>query len=867
MQISKNKTNTIALLLIFTISTSIAFLPEANAHSPPWSIPTWAYVVPAPLHCQTGTQMTFIMWLTLLPPSSSATNDWNWRGLKLTLTKPSGATEVLGGPAGFTSDSTGSCYTTYTPDEIGNWTATISFPGQVYGVSPPFYIGNIQSNAFYNDTFQASSYTTYFQVQEEPLEVAPLLPYPNEYWTRPIEGQNSNWYTIGSNWLGGTWVGGVGGGSTNLNFQKDGTGPESSHIMWTRPLEDGGIVGGSRTGEGLQGNAYYDGSFYNLRFQNSIIMHGRLYYQLPLGNAGTGGGYMCVDLRTGQQIWRKDLTTYPDEYEIGTGKTNQSAPTFGYLYAFEMMNQHGVSPSWLFQSNFARAIDPLTGAYVFNVTDVPTGTEAIGPAGEWLRYIIRNSGNTTNPSWRLIQWNSSKVFQAQTSGSVNASIFLEGSNIRTDWNVSINYQSKSSTWPSSSSIQAVQYGDLILGRNGSLSTNTNYQPYITYWAISLKPESRGDVLWMKNIPAPPNNMTMITRSMSEGVFILQYQETQQWLAYDMHTGDLLWGPSEPEVNYNAYGYYTGTSTVSTASTIAYGRFYSYALSGMIFAYDLLNGTILWRDEFPTNRSVWNYYPQFLLAVADGKGYFGTNEHSSNKPLFKGEQIRCINLTDGKELWASDGWGGLHAGAVADGCLVYHNCYDGQIYCIGKGSSAIKVTASPKVSMQGNDVFIEGTVIDTAAGTAQEEQKARFPDGVPAVSDDSMGAWMDYVYLQKPKPTDATGVQIKIDVIDSNGNYRNIGETTSDANGFYSFQWTPDISGKYTVIAAFAGSKSYWPSHAETAFVVNDAAPTPTQQPVTAPPPTDMYVLGIGTAIIIAIAIVGAILLLAIRKRP
>jgi len=25
-------------------------------------------------------------------------------------------------------------------------------------------------------------------------------------------------------------------------------------------------------------------------------------------------------------------------------------------------------------------------------------TEAIGPAGEWLRYIIRNSGDTSNPA-------------------------------------------------------------------------------------------------------------------------------------------------------------------------------------------------------------------------------------------------------------------------------------------------------------------------------------------------------------------------------------------------------------------------------------------------------------------------------------
>ena len=46
----------------------------------------------------------------------------------------------------------------------------VDFPGQVYGVNPPFLIGNIQSNAFYNDTFQASSFTTTFFVQQEALQ-------------------------------------------------------------------------------------------------------------------------------------------------------------------------------------------------------------------------------------------------------------------------------------------------------------------------------------------------------------------------------------------------------------------------------------------------------------------------------------------------------------------------------------------------------------------------------------------------------------------------------------------------------------------------------------------------------------------------
>ena len=58
--------------------------------------------------------------------------------------------------------------------------------------------------------------------------------------------------------------------------------------------------------------------------------------------------------------------------------------------------------------------------------------------------------------------------------------------------------------------------------------------------------------------------------------------------------------------------------------------------------------------------------------------------------------------------------------------------------------------------------------------------------------------------------------------DPNNNYIHIGDAISDSSGFFSFRWVPpaDIVGKYTVIATFAGSQSYWPSSAETAFSVD-----------------------------------------------
>jgi hypothetical protein len=122
-------------------------------------------------------------------------------------------------------------------------------------------------------------------------------------------------------------------------------------------------------------------------------------------------------------------------------------------------------------------------------------------------------------------------------------------------------------------------------------------------------------------------------------------------------------------------------------------------------------------------------------------------------------------------------------------------------------------------------------------------------------------------MEMPKPTDTTGVTVNLEVIDANGNLRPIGTPTADADGFYSFNWKPDISGEYTVIATFQGTESYWSSHTETAFVVNDAVPTPTEQPVATQPPTEMYFAISTIDIIVVIAIIGGLIMVTVKKRP
>ena len=159
------------------------------------------------------------------------------------------------------------------------------------------------------------------------------------------------------------------------------------------------------------------------------------------------------------------------------------------------------------------------------------------------------------------------------------------------------------------------------------------------------------------------------------------------------------------------------------------------------------------------------------------------------------------------------------------------------------------------------------MIDTAAGTKQNEQTARFPNGVPAVADEYMTPWMEYVYQQKPKPADATGVEVVLSVLDPNNNVYEVGRTTSDASGMFKLMFTPEVPGEYTVIATFEGSESYWPSFAETAIGVSEApaaTPAPTPMPESI---ADMYFVPAVIGIIVAIAIVGALLALMLRKRP
>jgi len=199
-----------------------------------------------------------------------------------------------------------------------------------------------------------------------------------------------------------------------------------------------------------------------------------------------------------------------------------------------------------------------------------------------------------------------------------------------------------------------------------------------------------------------------------------------------------------------------------------------------------------------------------------------------------------------------------------------NGYSDQIYSIGAGPSQTTIAKPSDLGVTTDTpITLTGSVMDISAGTTQTQQAADFPNGVPCASDASMQAWMGYVYQQQAEPTDFTGVQVQLAVLDSNGNHYQIGTATTNEYGTYSLTWTPPITGNYTIYATFAGTNGYWPSSADTYVYAGAPPPTaaPTATPLSGLASTTTVEYGI-VAIAIIIIIIGAIIMLMLnRKHP
>ncbi|MCW4017424.1 MAG: PQQ-binding-like beta-propeller repeat protein [Candidatus Bathyarchaeota archaeon] len=835
-----------AILTLLLCTSAVAGVSIASAHDPPWTIPTWTYATVTADTVGVNQDLGVVFWANAVPPTAMGSDGDRWT-FNIEVTKPDGSTETIGP---ITSDPVGGGYITYVPDQVGEHTLVAKFvEHEITGLPVPpagYFMGG---EAYIGDTYTASeSKPVQFTVQADTVESWQEPPLPTEYWTRPINSANRNWYVLAGNWLSGA-AQNV-GPTTGFGY---GPAPESAHVMWAREIWNGGIMDERFGPTGYQ-TYHYEG----LHFIPPIVLNGKLYYNVE--NLPKEGWY-CVDLYTGETEYFHN-TTGPVTDAGGnfdySGRIAGEQLSFGQIYNYESPNQHGGMAYLWSQSaptpNTWMMFDAYSGSYICSINNVPAGVGYFGPAdwgtrvygkdGSILLYNIVGTTDPTNPfapatePFYLQCWNTSRaIWYEPVFTSNNYWMWRPTLNMTFDGN---NGYSLNVTVPAvQGSVFAVREDQYIIGGTSGKNNGTFVQQG-HIWALSLKPGEEGTLLWNVTYTPPETEAPDIISGLfgspmqgptvdpEDGVFFFKETVSLKRWGFDLETGEQLW-ESEPEAAGNYYG---------MTENIYEGKLLTTGYGGELLAYDVRTGDAVWKYTASNIgfESPYGNYPLGIGAIADGKIYLGSGEHSPTQPLWRGSHLICINASNGAELWKyqqlgvsmPSGNGGDNF-AVADGYLLALNAYDNKIYCFGKGPSETTVTASPVIGSD-KEVLIQGTVTDQSAGAK----------GRPAISDVDQQAWMEYVYQQQIKPTDAAGVPVHITAIDPNGNFQDIGTATSDILGNYVIHWVPPVPGLYTVTAEFEGSNSYYASEAGISFYVAEptaAAVTPATTPAHTVAPT------------------------------
>ncbi len=769
--------NSIAVVLVLLLTASV-FLPMLQSAGAEQVYKTYAFISLTPNPVGSGQTCYVRLFLDRFPPTA---NDY-CHGFRYTVVGPDGKNQTAGP---FTSDPNAGYDFAFAPTMIGNYTFYFTYPGET------FANGTI--------TYSPSQAQATLAVQQAQVQNWPDAPLPADYWTRPISAEFRSWASISGNWLIGGYdaSGRMYGDSAAFNPYTQA--PRAPHIVWTKDADLGGLIGGE-----YGSNNYYQGLQYDSKVTPPVIMNGRMYYRLhhsSSGNAGRYPGFACVDLRTGEELWRNT-----------TGSID-----FGQIYVSRGYNGQGAR-AFLYQASATTwtVYDAWSGEAWWYLTGAMASPNKVffGPNGDIYAYFV--SGTTANR--RLIMWNSTKAWEqygwfsgntlrSDRPGSFNWSLGIQ-------WNVSV-----TNVGPWGFGSPSVLAADpiskvIVLQATHPEAPNDGIVVQIAHDAMT------GAQLWIVNRTFAGTLNTRLT--VGDGMLIMMNMGTLQRSGFDLKTGNEVWlsDPTAPP-----WGMYTSMGIT------AYGKAYSGAYDGYMRAFDLSDGKQIW-EYFIGNSGLetpYGTWPMFNGPTIGGNVVFcGYSEHTPNSPMYRGAKLVALDANTGEELWAINEW--LSLRALADGYLVTVNMYDNRIYVIGKGPTATTILAPQTVVPQGTGVLITGSVTDQSPSAK----------GTPAISDVSMGEWMEYLYMQKPMPTNATGVPVDITAVGPDGTSHQIGTTTSDIGGSYAIDWTPPTTGKYSIMATFAGSESYGSSYDTTYIVVGPSegsAPTPTPTTGTTQTPT------------------------------
>jgi hypothetical protein len=741
---------------------------------------------------------------------------------KITIENPDGETQTVLMDS-YCGDAT--MWFEFTPDQVGTWRLKFESPGLF--LPKGMYEDHPLGSGFFgaaNNTYNlyASIYYTACETEWQELTVQENLVFswppsdlPTDYWTRPANPVNREWWSILGNY---PWTGTVYYMDRNLysnpryGYTAYIEAPNSAHVVWKRQGALGGLIGGEeyyiseRSGGGTP----------------SIIFWGRAYQGITKVFDGKVQNILqCYDIRTGEIYWEQPAASFT-RYWFGMAMQSTLVPT-NILYERSTSEAVPGAVASRGTSIYLVAVsggrlykwDPWTGALSQNISLSVTDAT-----------IVKNDEvlsvqNLGDGEYRLINWTmrgSSSNFESRVLSNI--------------------------TWPSSSLGDGY---DLESGIAFSAWWNTPPGPQ---WCVGYMLQTI-DLFTGEVLVDQSSNDTLYTGSQNAQTWVADRGKIavgchgQHFTCFDVRTGELEW---YSELSDYPWGSWWPYNIASYDFNETKGAIIANTYEG-IYAFDWDDGSIIWHYQDPKGVPFENPYvteegapstPYFTgVKIADGKVYAYNGEHTASQPAARDWKLHCINATTGELVWQITN--PMTPGAMADGYLTASNPYDGYMYVFGKGKSATTVTAAPKTIAKGAPVLIEGTVLD---------QSPAQPD-TPCVSKESMQTQMEYLHIQLPidgiwHNETITGVPLYLTAIDSDNNVYDLGTVTS--NGYYGtfgYEWTPSEEGLYEIIASFMGDDSYGSSVASTFVSVGPAPspagpiePEPTEPEPTEPEPTE-----------------------------
>jgi len=792
---NKKLATTIALVLVLTLVAAFA-LPCVHASK---EVRTYAFIGVSPNPVGIGQEVFITLWVQPIPYGSTDI----FHNFEVSITRPDGTVETKGP---MNSDPVATQFFVYIPQMSGNYTLEFTYPGET-----------IRDVSFSS----AKSPKTTLVVQEQQIIPLPENPLPTDYWARPISAENRNWWSISGNWLMGAYNATYMARESVHAYNPYSKAPRSSHIVWTKEWTVGGLVGGE-----YDSKSYYTGATYEDRLTPPIIINGRLYYRLNpsyFGKQGNYPGFICVDLRTGEELWR----------------VTNGVIDVGQLYYFVSGNMWGVyAYLWDITGSTWEMRDAFSGELMLSFANASTAQRILfGEDGTMFAYILNGANN-----W-ILMWNSTKAFESCKlinilPGAGEAALGWRPAMGVYDWNKGIEWNKTVPDVPGTQSLSDHSTcNDVLVARTGGYSGEHLHVGY------SAK---TGAQLWVFNRTYEGDG---IRPANGESTYVMFDTGTMRYIGYDITTGQELWKSDAHEYPWGAF--------TNIASTIAYGKLYTASYDGYIHSFDIKTGKQLWKFS-SGNAGLATPYGTYPFwggpIIADKVVFASTAEHSPTQPLVQGFKLFALDADTGSCLWNISGlW---HLKAIVEGYLLTHNGYDNRIYCFGKGQTATTITGPENVQPLGTKVLIKGTVMDQSPGA----------EGTPAIADEYMSEWMEYLYMQKPCPMEVIGVPVKLEAFGSDDSYIELGTVTSNSYGDFVFEWAPPDEGLYTIMATFEGSDSYWRSYDATYLSVGPAAAP--SGPIE-PEPTEAPLITTEIAIIVAAVIVAVALIIGfwiIRKR-